>query len=224
MSSPTPGSDPNQPRGNPPQGQPGWGTPQGPPQGYGSGQGQGGEGYASGQGYGSGSGQGYGDPAQGYGDPAQGYGGQGYGGPAPSYSGTPAGTGGGRPSQVTAAAIIGIVIGGLGSLFGLLGLLFIGTIFDASAVLGILYLLSLAAAVVVLVGGIQTLQGKSPRLLLLGSYAQIAIQVLSLIVSMTVGEGFSYWSLLGFVLPALIVFLLMQPQSKQYFASRGLSH
>jgi hypothetical protein len=125
---------------------------------------------------------------------------------------------------VTAAAIIGIVIGGIGSLFGLLGLLALGLIFEASALLGILYLLSLAAAVVVLVGGIQTIQGKSPRLLLLGSYASIGLQVLSLIISVAVGEGFSFVSLLGFVLPILIVFLLMQPQSKQYFASRGVSY
>ena len=150
---------------------------------------------------------------------------QGYGGPAPSYSGSPVdGPGSGRPSQVTAAAIIGIVIGGIGTLFGVIGLLALGIIFSVSALLGILFLLSLAAAVVVLVGGIQTLQGKSPRLLLLGSYASIGLQVLSLVISVAVGQGFSYVSLLGFVLPGVIVFLLMQPQSKQYFASRGLSY
>jgi hypothetical protein len=205
----TPGSDPNYPQGNP-QGQPGWGAPQGPPEGYGT----------PGQGYGA-PGQGYGAPGQGYGTPGQGY------EAAPSYSGSPAGyggPGGQRPGQVTAAAIIGIVIGGIGSLFGLLGLLALGLIFAANALLGILFLLSLVAAVVVLVGGIQTIQGKSPRLLLLGSYASIGLQVLSLIISVAVGEGFSFVSLLGFVLPILIVFLLMQPQSKQYFASRGVSY
>ena len=34
MSSPTPGSDPNYPQGGAPQGQPGWGTPPSPEQGY----------------------------------------------------------------------------------------------------------------------------------------------------------------------------------------------
>jgi len=203
MSSPTPGSDPNYPQGKPPEDQPGWNAPPGSPQGYGAPQN-----YGAPQGYG---------PPQGYDAP------QGYGGPAPAYSGGP-GVGAGRPSQVTAAAIIGIVIGGIGTLFGVLGLLALGIIFEVSALLGILFLLSLAAAVVVLVGGIQTLQGKSPRLLLLGSYASIGIQVLSLVISMAVGEGFSFVSLLGFVLPGLIVFLLMQPQSKQYFGSRGLSY
>ena len=153
---------------------------------------------------------------QGY-DPRQGY------NPAPAYSGGPAATGQ-RPSQVTAAAIIGIVIGGLGALFGLLALFAIGLVFQVNALLGILSLLSLAAAVVVLIGGIQVLQGKSPRLLLLGSYASIALQLVSLIVSIAVGYGFSFLSLLGFILPGLIVFLLMQPQSKQYFASRGISY
>jgi hypothetical protein len=157
---------------------------------------------------------------QGYGSPAQGY-----GGPAPAYSGAPdAGTGAGRPSQVTAAAIIGIVIGGLGTLFGLLALIAIGLLFAISALLGILALLSFAAAIVVLVGGIQTIQGKSPRLLLLGSYASIALQVLYLIIAIVVGEGFSFTSLLGFILPGVIVWLLMQPQSKQYYASRGISY
>jgi hypothetical protein len=116
------------------------------------------------------------------------------------------------------------VIGGLGTLFGLLALIAIGLLFAISALLGILALLSFAAAIVVLVGGIQTIQGKSPRLLLLGSYASIALQVLYLIIAIAVGEGFSFTSLLGFVLPGVIVWLLMQPQSKQYFASRGISY
>ena len=162
---------------------------------------------------------------QGYGAAPQGYGGapQGYGGPAPAYS-DPGAAGAARPSQVTTAAIIGIVTGGLGTLFGLLGLIAIGLVFSVNALLGIFYLLALATAVVVLVGGIQTIQGKSPRLLLLGSYASIGVQLLSLIISIAVGYGFSFISLLGFVLPGVIVFLLMQPQSKQYFASRGISY
>ena len=195
MSSPTSGSDPNYPQGNAPQGQPGWSAPQGPPQGYG----------AAPEGYG-------GAP-------------QAYGGPAPAYSDPGAGgPGAARPPQVTAAAIIGIVTGGLGTLVGLLGLIAIGLVFATNALLGIFYLFALAAAIVVLVGGIQTIQGKSPRLLLLGSYASIGIQLLSLIISIAVGYGFSFTSLLGFILPGVIVFLLMQPQSKQYFASRGISY
>ncbi len=106
MSSPAPGSDPNSPQGS----QPGWGAPQEPAQGYGT--------------------QG---PTPGYGAQSgpQGYGTPGYGAPAPSYSGAPAGTGGpagNRPGQVTAAAVIGVVIGGLVTLFTLLGLLAAGSL------------------------------------------------------------------------------------------------
>ena len=91
---------------------------------------------------------------QGYGAP------QGYNAP-----GAPSGYGDAvaRPSQVTAAAIIGIVIGGLGSLFGLISLFGIGIVFAFDPILGLLALLSIATAVVVLIGGIQALQGKSPR-------------------------------------------------------------
>ena len=75
--------------------------------------------------------------------PAQGYGvqnPQGYGS-APAYSGGPAAPGQ-RPGKVTAAAIIGIVIGGLGTLFGLIGLLALGIVFAFGPILGLLLLLS----------------------------------------------------------------------------------
>ncbi len=145
---------------------------------------------------------------------------QNYGAP-----GSPAGHGGAqRPSQVTAAAIIGIVIGGLGSLFGLLSLIGIGIVFAFDPILGLLALLSIATAVVVLIGGIQAIQGKSPRLLLLGSYASIAVQLLYLIWSLVSGWGFVFTGLLGFILPVVIVFLLMQPQAKQYYAAKGIQY
>ena len=160
-------------------------------------------------------------PGWGAPQPAQGY------NPAPSSSGPPAGYGAAgnqRPSQVTAAAIIGIVIGGIGSLFGLIGLFAIGIVFDFNLILGLLYLVSIATAVVVLIGGIQAIQGKSPRLLLLGSYASIGVQLLYLIFSVASGYGFSFSALVGFVLPGIVVFLLMQPQAKQIYASRGISY
>jgi hypothetical protein len=143
--------------------------------------------------------------------------------PAPSYAGgSPAA--GERPSQVTAAAVIGIVIGALGSLGGLIGLFGLGLVFAFDAVLGLLTLLSFAVAVVLLVGGIQAIQGKSPRLLLLGSFASIGVQLLYLIWSIVSGWGFAFFGLLGFILPIVIVYLLRQPIAKQYYASRGISY
>jgi hypothetical protein len=165
---------------------------------------------------------GWGAPQQ----PAPDYGTQSYGAQSYGAPGSPAGYGAGaqRPSHVTAAAIIGIVIGGLGTLFGLLSLVGIGVVFSFDPILGLLALLSLATAVVVLVGGIQALQGKSPRLLLLGSYASIAIQLLYLVWSLISGWGFVFTGLLGFILPAIIVFLLLQPQAKQYYGARGIRY
>ncbi|MGY1833596.1 hypothetical protein ACI79P_00615 [Blastococcus sp. SYSU DS0510] len=204
MSSPT-GSDPDHPQGGSPQGQPGWGPPPG---------------QQPGQGYGQQPGQGYGQqPAPQYG---QGYGQQpgGYPSAPPGYGQAP---GGQRPGQVTAAAVIGVIIGGLGTLGGLLTLFAIGALFEIDALLGILALLSFAAAVVLLLGGIQVLRGQDPKLLLLGSYASIALQLLYLLWSLVQEEGFVFTGLLGFVLPILIVVLLRTEQSRQYFASRGQS-
>ena len=140
--------------------------------------------------------------------------------PAPSYpAGPPAGAGQ-RPGQVSAAAIVGIVIGAL----GVLGVFAVGLYFAFSAVLGLLSLLAVAAAAVTLVGGIQAIQGKSPRLLMLGSYASIAVQLLTFLWALISGYGFIFFGFLGLILPGVIVFLLMQPQSKQYYASRGISY
>jgi hypothetical protein len=177
MSSPTPGSDPNYPQGGAPEGQPGWGTP--PP------------------------------PAQGY-------------TPAPSYSAAPAGYGATtqRPGMVTAAGVIGIVWGALGLLFGLLAL---AVVFAIGAFLGLLVLVSVALSAALLWAGIQVIQNKSPRLLLLISYVAIGINILTMIIGIAQGASiFSY--LLGFVIPGIIVFLLLNPQSKQYYAARGISY
>jgi hypothetical protein len=143
--------------------------------------------------------------------------------PAPSYPNAPAGYGapaGQRPGMVTAAAIIGIVIGAL----GVLSIFSVGIVFAFDAVLGLLTLVGFAAAVVTLVGGIQAIQGKSPKLLLLGSYGSIVVQLLNLIWAAATGYGFLFVGLLGFILPGIIVFLLRNQQSKQYYASRGISY
>ena len=153
-----------------------------------------------------------------------------YGAPAPSYSQAPAagfGAQAQRPGMVTGAAITGIVWGGLGCLFGLLALLAIGVIFSyggLGALFGIFVLLGLAVSIALLVSGIQTLQGKSPKLLLYLCYASIVIQLLALIFAIASPYGFSFGSLLGFVVPGVIVALLWQPASKQYYAARGIRY
>jgi hypothetical protein len=139
--------------------------------------------------------------------------------PAPTYSGAPAPTGQ-RPGMVTAAGVIGIVWGALGVLFGLLAL---AVLFAFGALLGLLALVSVVLSAALLWAGIQVIQGKSPRLLLLVSYVAIGVNLLTMIIGMTQGASiFSY--LLGFIIPGVIVFLLLNGQSKQYYASRGVSY
>ena len=156
-------------------------------------------------------------PPQGYSPP--GYGQQGYN-PAPSYSGGPAPTGQ-RPGMVTAAGIVGIVWGGLGLLFGLLALSVAFSLFGG--VYGLLVLLSMAVSGALLFGGIQVVQGKSPKLLLLLSYVAIGINLLVLIWGATQGASI-FSGLLGFIIPGVIVFLLLNPQTKQYYASQGITY
>ncbi|RBY96642.1 hypothetical protein DQ237_08490 [Blastococcus sp. TF02-8] len=121
---------------------------------------------------------------------------------------------------MTAAAIIGIVMGALAliSLFG------VGLIFAFSGVLGLLTLLSVATGAVLLAGGIQVLQGKSPQLLLLGSYAALAVQLLTWFWALVSGWGFLFTGLLGFVLPGVIVYLLRQPDAKRHYTAQGISY
>lgn len=140
--------------------------------------------------------------------------------PAPSYSGGPPAGGGQRPGMVSAAGIIGIVWGALGLLFGLLAL---AVVFAIGALLGLLVLISVVLSAALLWAGIQVIQNKSPRLLLLISYVAIGINILTMIIGIAQGASiFSY--LLGFVIPGVIVFLLLNQQSKQYYASRGISY
>ena len=140
--------------------------------------------------------------------------------PAPSYSAGPPAAGGQRPGMVTAAGVIGIVWGGLGLLFGLLAL---AVLFAFGALLGLLALIGVVVSAALLWAGIQVIQGKSPRLLLLISYVSIGLNLLILIFEVT--QGASVFSgLLGFILPGVIVFLLLNQQSKQYYAARGISY
>ena len=192
MSSP----EPNSPPYGPPQGQPGYGAPQ---QAYGAPQ----QVYGAPQ-------QGYGAPQPGYGPPApQGYGG--YGGPAPQ-----------RPGMATAAAIVGIVWGGLGTLFGLLVML--AAFGLGAAFVGLIALVSLVFSALLLWAGIKVLQGQSPRLLLIISYVAIGLGLLSIIASAIQDGGSAASGVLGLIIPGVVAGLLLQPPVKQYYAARGQAY
>jgi hypothetical protein len=142
--------------------------------------------------------------------------------PAPQYSGAPAGyNSGARPGMVTAAAIVAIVWGALGALFGLLAL---SLAFLIGAFYGLILLISVALSVALLVGGIFVLQGKNPKLLLMVSYVAIGVSLLSLIIGVIQSGGNAFSGILGIIVPGVIVALMLQPQSKQYFAARGQAY
>ncbi|WP_448640648.1 hypothetical protein [Geodermatophilus sp. URMC 63] len=138
----------------------------------------------------------------------------GYGAPSPY--GAPTGR---RPGTVTAAAVTGIVWGALGALLSLLVML--AAFGYGLTLLGLLLLVSLAAYVALLVGGIAVLRGQVPRLLLYTSYALIALGLVSFVLSLVQSGGDAVSGVLGLVITAAIAALLLQPQSRQYFAARG---
>lgn len=144
---------------------------------------------------------------QGYGSP------QGYGAPA-----SPAGYGAGaqRPPQVLTAAILGFVIGAL-ALIGALGFFALSSLFGLFALFGILYL---AIAAVNIWGGVLALQGKGSTVLKIGGLVTAGLALIGLILALS-QTGFDFWSLLLIAAGVAIFFLLNQPASQQWFASRG---
>ncbi len=140
--------------------------------------------------------------------------------PAPSYGGGPAT--GERPGTVTAAAIIGIVWGVLGALFALV--LMLGAFALSAPLVGVILLLGLALYVGLIVAGVQALQGRSPRLLLMLSYVAIGLSLLQFVVSLVASGGNGLNGVLGIVIPGVIVFLLLQPRTKEHYAARGISY
>ena len=208
--------------------QPGYGQQQGQPGQQGQGQSgqQPGSGQQQGQpgqqqpGYGQHPGQhpgeqpGYGQPGQqpGYGQQPGGYGQQ------PSGYGQPGGQQ--RPAQLTTAAVLAFVLGGLYLIASLLYFAggsivsgFSATSGSALTLFGVVYLV---LGGVLIWAGVLALTGKDSRILLGASGAAVAIEVLSWIVLF-----FTATSIIYLALAAVIIALLLQPQSKQWLAAKG---
>jgi hypothetical protein len=167
-------------------------------------------------------------PTPSYGPPA--FGQPGYGAPAGSV----------RPGMVTAAAVLAFVWGGLGILFGLLGLLAGSVLTSATSAvcddatldrdtvtacnaagglgtfLIIVTLGTIVIAGLMIWGGVVALNGKNGQILVIACGVYAVLAILSVIAS---GFGFTY--LLGFVIPALIVVFLLNAQSKAWFKAKG---
>jgi hypothetical protein len=146
--------------------------------------------------------------------------GQGPGTPAAEWQAPPAGPGATpakRPPQVLAAALLGFVVAFF-LLIGAVVLFAASTLFGAlSAVFGILYLALTALNVV---GGVQAIQGRGSRLLKIAGGITAGLGVVSLVTYLVEGS-FDFSTLVSILIGAAIVFLLVQPASKAYFAARG---
>ena len=174
-----------------------------------------------------------------YQQPAPQYGAAPYGAPAypPGY-GAPAGSG--RPGMVTAAAVLAFIWGGLGILFGLIAFAAgsvlsaassavcdstsldrdtaaaCDTVGGAGTFLVIVTIGTIVVAALMIWGGVVALNGKNGQILVIACAIYAALAILSIIAS-----SFGFTSLLGFVIPVLIVVFLLNAQSKAWFKAKG---
>jgi hypothetical protein len=116
--------------------------------------------------------------------------------------------------MVTAAAVLAFIVGGLGIIFGLIsfGLL---TSFGVGGFYTVLVVLALITCAVMIWGGVQALGGKDGRILTVGAAAAIVINLIELVMYFYAG------SLLGLIIPILILVFLFNPQSKTWIKSKG---
>jgi len=145
-----------------------------------------------------------------------------------------------RPGMVTAAAVLAFVWGGLGILFGTIGL-FAGSLLSsttsavcdnttltsstaaacnaASGVSTLLIIITIGLIVIaglMIWGGVVALSGKNGQILVIacGVYAALAlVSVFSF--------GFEFTSLLGFVIPILILVFMFNSDTRNWFRARG---
>lgn len=122
----------------------------------------------------------------------------------------------GTPPQVTTAAVVGFVT----ALFTLLATFGLFALSGISGIFVIFAILYLAITVGLIAGGVMALTGKNGQILLITAAVATVLQILGIIFSLAQDQGFSALSLIGLLLTGGIVFLLLQPQAKQFFAHR----
>ena len=154
----------------------------------------------------------------------------------PGYGPTP----GTRPGMVTAAAVLAFIWGGLGILFGLIGLAagtFItsassaicndssltasdsATCNSVSSIGPFLIIITIGTIIIaglMIWGGVVALNGKNGQILVIACGVYAALALISLF-----GSGFGFTSLLGFVIPVLIVVFMLNAASKAWFKVKG---
>jgi hypothetical protein len=126
-----------------------------------------------------------------------------------------------RPGMVTAAAVLAFVVGGLGIIVGLV------TLFAGSAITGlsnglggiviVVAILVLAVGGVYIWAGLLALQGKNAKFLTIVAGIAAVLQLLSMI------SNFTTSSLIALAISIGIIVLLIQPASRNWFRSKGVS-
>ena len=137
----------------------------------------------------------------------------------PGYGGGPAPFGTKRPGKLTAASVLAFVSAGFSIIGALLLFALDATDVAADVDLGSLRVVAVAVLVIAALyiwGGVSALTGRDGRPLVVAAALAIILNLISL--AMSGGSGFS---VLSFVLPAIILAYTLNAQSKQYILSRG---
>jgi hypothetical protein len=119
-----------------------------------------------------------------------------------------------RPGVVTAAAVLAFVIGGLGILLNLLAFNVLSSL-SFGGLLVVLAILTIIADAALIWGGVQLLNGKDGRILVIAAAALVVINLIAII------RYFYTGGLLSLVIPALIIALMLQPATRNWLRSRG---
>ncbi|HET8588287.1 MAG TPA: hypothetical protein VFM01_01535 [Nakamurella sp.] len=134
--------------------------------------------------------------------------------PYPAYAGAPAGYGAApaRPGMVTGAAVLAFIVGGLNIIFDLIAFSVLSLVGGSYAIIIVLALVTAAALIF---GGVQAITGKDGRILVIAAGAAIVINLIGMIIYFSAG------SLLGLVIPVLILVFMMNAQSRNWFRAKG---
>ncbi|MTD13095.1 hypothetical protein GIS00_03925 [Nakamurella sp. YIM 132087] len=117
-----------------------------------------------------------------------------------------------RPGVVTAAAVLAFVVGGLNVIFGLVGF---GVVASVGGAYAFLIILNLAFAALLIWGGVQAINGRNGTILVIAAGISILLQLISMITYFSTG------SLIGLVIPILILVFMLQQPSRNWIRSRG---
>lgn len=120
--------------------------------------------------------------------------------------------GGTRPGVLTGAAVLALIVGGLSIIFALIGFSWLALV---GGIYSIYIILALIAGAGLIWGGIQALNGKDGKILVMAAGGAIVVNLIGMIMYFTAS------SLISLIIPALILVLMFNPQSKAWITSRG---